>query len=124
MKKSILFSGTAIAVMVLAVVLSAFAPGSGKGNQDSGKAISEDVMKILNNSCSKCHTQGGSGAALANLNLTKWGNYDSAKQIKKATAICRTVQSGKMPPKSFINKNPQAVLTDAHKTLICSWAQQ
>ena len=122
--KSILFSGTAIAVILLTVVLSAFAPYSGKGGQDGSKPISDDVLKILNNSCAKCHTQGGSGAALANLNLTKWESYDSAKQAKKATAICRTVQSGKMPPKSFINKNPGAALTDAQKTLICSWAQQ
>jgi len=50
----------------------------------------------LNNSCGKCHNQGGSGAALANLNLTKWDNYDAVKQAKKAEAICRTITTGKM----------------------------
>ncbi|PKP40875.1 MAG: hypothetical protein CVT93_10370 [Bacteroidetes bacterium HGW-Bacteroidetes-10] len=123
MKKSILFSGTAIAAILVAVVLSAFAPHSGKGDQDVAKPIPDNVMAIFQNSCAKCHTQGGSGAALANVNFTKWESYDSAKQAKKATAICKTIQAGKMPPKSFINKNPNAVLTDAQKTIICSWAK-
>ena len=124
MKKISLFSGKALAAsftMALLILLSINAVLSG---EQSPKPIPDNVLKILDNSCGKCHNQGGSGAALANLNLTKWDNYDAVRQGKKAEAICRTITTGKMPPKSFIKKNPQAVVSEEQRAIICNWSQQ
>ncbi len=124
MKKITLFSGKALAATFFVALGGLLSISAVVANEQTPKPIPEDVLVVLNNSCGKCHNQGGSGAALANLNLTKWDNYDAVKQAKKAEAICRTITTGKMPPKSFLRKNPQAVLTDQQKTLVCNWSKQ
>lgn len=124
MKKINILSGKALAAIFSFALLGLLSINAVLSGEQSPKPIPDDVMKILNNSCGKCHNQGGSGAALANLNLTKWDNYDAVKQAKKAEAICRTITTGKMPPKSFLRKNPQAALTDLQKTLVCNWSKQ
>ena len=124
MKKISLLSGKAIAATIFMSLLVLLSINAVVTSEQSPKPIPEDVLVVLNNSCGKCHNQGGSGAALANLNLTKWDNYDAVKQAKKAEAICRTITTGKMPPKSFLRKNPQAALTDLQKTLVCNWSKQ
>lgn len=124
MKKISLLSGKAIAATIFMSLLVLLSINAVVTSEQSPKPVPEDVLVVLNNSCGKCHNQGGSGAALANLNLTKWDNYDAVKQAKKAEAICRTITTGKMPPKSFLRKNPQAVLTDQQKTLVCNWSKQ
>ena len=124
MKKISLLSGKAIVATIFMSLLVLLSINAVVTSEQSPKPVPEDVLVVLNNSCGKCHNQGGSGAALANLNLTKWDNYDAVKQAKKAEAICRTITTGKMPPKSFLRKNPQAALTDLQKTLVCNWSKQ
>ncbi len=124
MKKINILSGKALAAIFSFALLGLLSINAVLSGEQSPKPIPDDVMKILNNSCGKCHNQGGSGAALANLNFTKWDNYDAVKQAKKAEAICRTITSGKMPPKSFVKKNPQVVLTEDQKIFICTWSKQ
>lgn len=124
MKKISLLSGKAIAATFIVSLLTFLSINAVVSAEQTPKPIPEDVLSILNNSCGKCHNQGGSGAALANLNLTKWDNYDAVKQAKKAEAICRTITTEKMPPKSFLKKNPQAALTDQQKTIVCNWAKE
>lgn len=124
MKKINILSGKALAAIFSVVLLGLLSINAVLSGEQAPKPIPDDVMKIFNNSCGKCHNQGGSGAALANVNFTKWDNYDAVKQAKKAEAICKVISSGKMPPKSFIKKNPLSELTDDQKSLICTWSKQ
>lgn len=123
MKNLNIFSGKALATIFSIALLSILSISAVMSGEQAPKPIPDDVLKVLNNSCGKCHNQGGSGAALANLNLTKWDNYDAVKQAKKAEAICRVITSDKMPPKSFIKKNPQAELSIEQKEMICTWSK-
>ena len=77
MKKISLLSGKAIAATFIVSLLAFLSINAVVSAEQTPKPIPEDVLTILNNSCGKCHNQGGSGAALANLNLTKWDNYDA-----------------------------------------------
>jgi mono/diheme cytochrome c family protein len=124
MKKMTLFSGKTLAATLSITLLSILSINAVTTGEQSPKPIPDDVLKIVNNSCGKCHNQGGSGAALANLNLTKWDNYNAVKQAKKAEAICRVITTEKMPPKSFIKKNPQAVISAEDRATICAWSKQ
>lgn len=117
MKKVFLFTGVLALVFMAGAFLTSFA------NQDISNSIPEDVMNVFTNSCAKCHAAGGSGIAMANLNFSKWGSYDTVKKAKKATAICSAVKRDAMPPKSFLNKNPNAVLTSLQKDLVCKWSE-
>lgn len=119
-----LFSGKTLAAILSVALLSILSINAVTTGEQSPKPIPDDVLKIVNNSCGKCHNQGGSGAALANLNLTKWDNYNAVKQAKKAEAICRVITTEKMPPKSFIKKNPQAVISVEDRATICAWSKQ
>lgn len=123
MKNLNIFSGKALATIFSIALLSILSISAVMSGEQAPKPIPDDVLKVLNNSCGKCHNQGGSGAALANLNFTKWDNYDAVKQAKKAEAICRVITTDKMPPKSFIKKNPQAELSLEQKELICTWSK-
>lgn len=116
MKKVFLFTG------VIALVFSAGALLTSFSSQDLNNSIPEDVMKIFTNSCSKCHSAGGSGIAMTHVNFTKWGTYSTEKQAKKAADISAVLKVNGMPPKSFVAKNPGAVLTDAQKDLIYKWS--
>ncbi len=86
------------------------------------KPISSGVMKIAERSCVKCHTEGGNGMALMHLNLSNWDKFSPEKQAGKAKDMCKMVSKGKMPPKSFREKNPGAAPTKDEAKIICDWA--
>jgi len=86
------------------------------------KPISPSVMKIAERSCLKCHTEPGNGMALAHLNLSNWDKFSMEKQADKANDMCKMVSKGKMPPKSFREKNPDGVPTKEEVKTICDWA--
>jgi hypothetical protein len=86
------------------------------------KPIAPGVMKIAERSCVKCHTEGGNGMALMHFNLSNWDKFSPEKQAGKAKDMCKMVSKGKMPPKSFREKNPGAAPTEDETKIICDWA--
>ena len=87
-----------------------------------GKPIPENIMKIAEKSCVKCHTSGGNGMALSHVNLSKWNEMTPEKQATKAADMCKMVTKDKMPPKGFREKNPGAAPTQDEVKEICDWA--
>jgi hypothetical protein len=79
-------------------------------------------MQIAERSCVKCHTEGGNGMALMHLNLSNWDKFSMEKQADQAKDMCKMVSKGKMPLKSFREKNPGAAPTQAEVKIICDWA--
>jgi hypothetical protein len=92
-----------------------------KGDGD-GKPIPENIMKIAEKSCVKCHTEPGDFMAISHLNLSNWTKYSAKKQASKTKAMCRMVSEDKMPPKKFRENHPQDVPTKEEISAICSWA--
>jgi len=89
--------------------------------QDSS-SLPSGISKILDQSCLVCHGTGGKAMATAHLNVSGWDGYSSEKQAQKASAICKMVTGGKMPPKGYLKSNPQATLTQEQINSLCAWS--
>jgi cytochrome c5 len=106
----------------LAITLIVLIGASSFISKSSAKTIPDDLNVVFKASCMVCHAEGGKGMAKMKLNFSEWNNYDSAKQAKKAVAICKVVSKESMPPKSFLKSNPKAALTQQQKEEICKWS--
>jgi cytochrome c5 len=125
MKKINLFLG--ITVMFLLSTSAIVAPAKATGEKSiafvSAASVPDDLKVIFKNSCMDCHATGGKGMAMAKLNFSDWDNYSADKQSKKAAAICKIITKDAMPPKSYVEKKPAAILTAAQKEMICKWSE-
>lgn len=115
---SVAATGIFIVIALIAIPMSIRSATQSGG----GKAIPEQVMKIANKSCVKCHTEGGNGMALLHLNLSNWDKDSPEKQASKAKCMCKMVTKDKMPPKKFRESHPEGVPTEAEIKTICDWA--
>jgi len=114
-----------IGLLAAVLILGAWIMSPVKGNSDKdkmGKPIPENIMKIAEKSCVKCHTSGGNAMAESHVNLSKWNEMSPEKQAAKAADMCKMVTKDKMPPKSFRDKNPNGVPTKEEVKEICDWA--
>jgi cytochrome c5 len=92
---------------------------SQKKQVQTTQVIPENVAQILKKSCTSCHDAGGSGLAPSVWSFSDWKNYPAKKQAKKASAMCRDMTNGSMPPSSVPkDKKP----TQAQIDEICKWA--
>lgn len=118
-----------IALFVIAVVVTMIAMPSVKTasgiyiSGDESQPLADSVMKIVKVSCMDCHADGGNGIANAHVNFSKWVSYKPEKQAAKANDICKMITKGAMPQKKYLEKNPDAALTQVQITLICNWAK-
>jgi cytochrome c5 len=115
-----------VAMFVLAIAAILFInPSKAVSQQKTSQtaySIPDDVAKILKNSCTSCHDNGGNGMAESMWSFSSWGNYSVKKQASKANAICNALTKGSMPPGSFSSSNPDKVPTAAQKDIVCKWA--
>jgi len=124
MKKTYLFIGLAVAIFISAACILSPAKTTTEKSiaSESSAAIPDDVKAIFKTSCMPCHAEGGKNMAMSMVNFSKWKEYNSDKQAKKASKICNAVTRGSMPPKGFSESNPDAVLTKDQKEMICKWS--
>ena len=126
MKKAIIITFAVIAIVFLTSMFlnqsSAQVSQPSPKDGNVSKPISSVVMKIAERSCLKCHTEGGNGMAMMHLNLSNWDKFSPEKRADKAKDMCKMVSKGKMPPKSFREKNPGAAPTQEEVKVICDWA--
>ncbi len=120
MKKVFSVVGVIAAILILGIWITN--PLKAADKDKMGKPIPENIMKIAQKSCVKCHTTGGNGMALSHVNLSKWDEMSMEKQATKAAEMCKMVTKDKMPPKSFRDKNPNGVPSAAEVKEICDWA--
>jgi hypothetical protein len=52
-----------------------------------------------------------------------WDKMKTKKQAKKGKQINKKVSKGAMPPKGFLEKHPDAVLTAEQKKTISAWVR-
>ncbi len=125
MKKYLLFLTLAGVFFTFSAWVLSPANFSGKKSTASltTSVIPEDLQVIFKNSCMDCHATGGKGMAMAKVNFSDWDNYPAKKQVKKAAKICKIISKGAMPPKSYVEKNPEAIPTASQKEMICKWSK-
>ncbi len=107
---------------ILALILNTTIAQTSTKKDEKGKPIPENVVKIAEKSCVKCHTEPGNAMALAHVNISKWDSYSAEKQAEKAKAMCNMVTKGKMPPKNFREQHPEGVPSAEEVKTICDWA--
>jgi hypothetical protein len=125
MKKINFFIITTIILFVV-VAFTTQVKSTEKSNNSYTRTDSlPDSVKILfEKSCYACHSNSSSnGFARKVLNFEKWDTYKAADQESYKGKICDKITNDKMPPSGYINKNPEAKLTEKHKKTICNWAK-
>ena len=89
--------------------------------------IPEDVQAILDIKCMGCHSndaKGGKSKMKMNFDKFTNGNYSKGKTISKLGKITKQLNKDKMPPKKFLDKNPDKKLTEDESKLLLNWASE
>ena len=120
MKKILILSSLMVAIVFLAFTTNVTGH-TGLKKVTTSQSMPDNVMKILKTSCSACHGNSGSAGAKGVFNLDAWNTYPATKQVKKASSIYRAISNGSMPPKSFVDKNPDAAINAEKKGIINNW---
>jgi hypothetical protein len=125
MKKTISITVAAVClIFISALIINQLNAQNTKKDNTTGKAIPAEVMKIIDKSCAPCHSEPSANfMAISHVNFSNWDKYSAEKQADKAKAMCTMVTKGKMPPKSFTSKSPDAVVATEGLNTICNWAQ-
>jgi len=104
------------------LVFSPFKAVSQKKTTQTAIVIPGNVAKILHNTCTACHNDGGKVMAMSMWNFSSWDKYSAKKQSRKATAMCNAITKGKMPPASIKKVNPDKIPTAEQIEIVCKWA--
>ena len=124
MKKITTITLTLASVLVLTVLLTC--PIYGQDVQKAGNdknQMPQEVLKITKKSCANCHYVPATGFSISLLNFSKFEKLSDKKKASFASSVCKMVSKGKMPPKSFLEKHPDAALTADEIKTLCDWAE-
>ncbi len=84
--------------------------------------IPKDVKPILKKSCFDCHHSDAKKIlAKSKLNFEKLDDLSEVKKIATLKKIEREIKENKMPPKKYVQKNPENKLSEEDKTMIFEW---
>ena len=87
-------------------------------------AFPDEVNELLVSACYNCHTTGAKAEdAVKALDFKEWDKYKLTKQVALLGDICKMLEEGKMPPKKYLEYNPDRKLSEAEKQLICDWTK-
>jgi hypothetical protein len=108
---------------------------------EAATQVPEPVEKILNRSCSDCHTNNTlypwyskispSSWFLANhikegrreLNFSEWATYETRRKRRKLDAVCEQAETREMPLPSYLWIHWDAKLSDEEIKTLCDWAK-
>jgi mono/diheme cytochrome c family protein len=109
--------------LIAVIILADASIISGQTEKKQQFPIPKDISKIFQTSCLPCHGKDGGRLPKSTLNFSRWSGYDGAKQVEKASSICKSIMKGTMPPKSSKDSSPQIILTNEQIDLICNWSE-
>lgn len=122
MKKAFRIKGLVWQIAVT-LMLAPIQLTSGQTVKEQTSPIPENVNKIFQASCFKCHGSNGKMLPMAKLDFSKWNEYGAKKEAEKASKICSVLTEELMPPKSTRKSNPELIPTREQIELICKWAE-
>jgi hypothetical protein len=84
----------------------------------------EEIMKIVINSCYDCHSdETQSQIAKTVLDFEKWNDYKTSKKVQLLSKMDELINEKSMPPKKYLNQNPEKILTQDQIDLFSKWAK-
>ena len=87
--------------------------------------IPSDVKLVLDNKCFGCHNiDAKSDKAKDKLLLDKLSDLSKAKLVAALGEIHEVMVEDEMPPEKFLEKKPEAKLTEEENKLIKDWAEK
>lgn len=117
MKKQIL--GVLVGALGLLLLLS-FSLGNTAKDE-----FPEEIDAILKTSCMGCHNEEArSEDAKKAVQFDLWDDYRVTKKIGILGKIGEVVEEGKMPPKKFLEKNPDRKLSGEQQKLLVEWTKK
>jgi hypothetical protein len=109
-----------VAVGVLFLAFQSFRP-----DPPAEPVFPDEVTTILTTSCFNCHTTGSNAEkALNAVNFKEWDSYRLTKQVGILSKMTEVLEKKKMPPEKFLERNPEAVLSDTQREFLVDWAKQ
>ena len=85
----------------------------------------EEIGAILKSSCVGCHNdEARSEDAKKAVQFDLWEDYRTTKKIGILGKIGEVVEEGKMPPKKFLEKNPDKKLSGEQQKLLVEWTKK
>lgn len=120
MKKMNLISVMFVVILMMAITASA---------KETKKPVPVPVMPdhvkaIIDKSCFGCHNTGSQNEdAKKELDFKKLDSLTMVKKIGTLKSIGETVEKGEMPPKRFLERNPDKKLTDAEVKILTEWVK-
>ena len=121
MKKFIATTLALASVLVLTVLITS--PVYGQNTGEDKTQLPQEVLKITKKSCANCHYEPATGFSISLLNFSKFAKLSDKKKASFARSVCKMASKGKMPPKSFLEKHPNATLTTDEIKTLCDWAE-
>ncbi|MGC9354472.1 MAG: heme-binding domain-containing protein [Mariniphaga sp.] len=91
----------------------------------SEKELPEQVKSIIDNSCFQCHNAGSQNEDAKE--ALDFKSIDALGKVKKITTlkeIAEVVEKGEMPPKKFLEKNPDKKLTEEQVKILTDWSKK
>ena len=117
MKKQIVYIASA---GIIFLIFQSFLSGSLKKQE-----IPDEVGTILKTSCYNCHSTGSKAEkALDKINFDSWDDYKLIKKIELLGNIGKVLEDEKMPPEKFLDRNPDARLSEDQANLLIDWTKQ
>jgi len=117
MKKQIVSFVTA---GIFILFLQSFMPEASKEN-----GFPDEISTILKTSCYDCHSTGSkSSDALKKVDFLVWDEYQVTKKISLLGDISKVLEDEKMPPKKYLEHNPDSQLSEEQIKLLSDWTKE
>jgi len=87
-------------------------------------SMPDDVKQIVDHSCVGCHSSDSRNTkAKLKLKFDELGDLNVGKLAGKLSKIEKVLEKEKMPPKKFLEKNPDKAPTAEQRALLKKWAE-
>lgn len=122
MKKMNVFAGLFLTLVFLTFVLTAAEKSI---PTKTTVKMPDNVKVIVDKSCFGCHNTGSQNEdAKEKLDFKTLDELSMIKKIGKLKYIWETIEEGEMPPKRFLERNPDKKLTEDEVKILTEWAKK
>ena len=109
----------AIALVLIVTLISAM-----NEKKPATEGMTPEVKALVDKTCFGCHNVNSRNQeAKDKLNFSTFDELSKMQKIGKLKDISKAVKEGEMPPKKFLERNPDKKLTDAEVKLLTDWVK-
>ena len=109
----------AIALVLIVTLISAM-----NEKKPATEGMTPEVKALVDKTCFGCHNVNSRNQeAKDKLNFSTFDELSKMQKIGKLKDISKAVEEGEMPPKKFLERNPDKKLTDAEVKLLTDWVK-